>query len=344
MSINLGMLATRFGCELVGDPEYLITGVGTLRNASHSDLSFFSNIFYKNDLINTKAGVVILQPEDKSLCSTNCLLNDNPYLTYALIASEISPPSAIDEVIHDSAVLDDSIEVSKGVHIGPNAVVGENVILMDNVFVGPGVVIGSDCIVKNETKLLANSILYENVQIGERCIIHPGAVLGSDGFGHAKGRNGWVKVPQLGGVRIGNDVEIGSNSTIDSGAIDNTVVDDGVRIDNQVQIGHNVHIGAHSALASSVAVAGSATIGKRCMIAGQVGVVGHINICDDVVVTGATMVSKSINSPGTFSGGFPGMEAATWKKLVARFRRSSYLDKKLKALEKKILDLVSHNE
>ena len=185
------------------------------------------------------------------------------------------------------------------------------------------------------TRILANATLFKNVTIGERCIIHPGAVIGSDGFGNAMGESGWVKVPQVGGVLIGDDVEIGANTTIDRGAIDDTVIGNGVRIDNLVQIAHNVQIGDHTAMAAFSGVSGSTVIGKRCMFAGQSGIVGHISICDDVVVGGATMISKDITTPGFYTGSFPGEPDRSWKRKVARFRRLDELADRVTLLEKR---------
>jgi len=197
-------------------------------------------------------------------------------------------------------------------------------------------VVGPRCNIGEQSRVLANSTLVQDVTIGERCIIHPGAVIGCDGFGNARSTEGWVKVPQLGGVRIGNDVEIGANTTIDRGAIDDTVIEDGVRLDNLIQIAHNVQVGAHTAMAAFSGVSGSTVIGKRCMFAGQAGIVGHITICDDVVIGGATMITKNIVESGFYTGSFPGEKDRDWKRKVARFRRMDELVKRVSDLEKKV--------
>jgi UDP-3-O-[3-hydroxymyristoyl] glucosamine N-acyltransferase len=212
--------------------------------------------------------------------------------------------------------------------------VGENSVIADDVFIVPNCVIGDNCSIGNGTRLVAAVTLVEDVVIGARCIVHPGAVIGCDGFGNAMSESGWVKVPQVGGVRIGDDVEIGANTTVDRGAIEHTVIENGVRLDNLVQIAHNVRIGEHSALAAMTGISGSTVIGKRCMFAGQTGTVGHLTICDDVIITGKSMVSKDISKPGTYSGGFPAEEAGTWKKRIARFRRLDALAERVGAIEK----------
>ena len=204
----------------------------------------------------------------------------------------------------------------------------------DNVYVGPGTVIGPDCRVGNDSRLVANVTLVRDVQLGRRGILHPGVVIGADGFGNAITADGWVKVPQLGGVRIGDDVEIGANTTVDCGAIDDTVIDDGVRIDNLCMIAHNVHIGAHTAVAAMTGISGSTTIGKRCLFAGQAGVVGHITICDDVVVSGKAVVSKDITEPGVYAASFTAEPAREWSRKVARFRRLGQLIERVEKLEK----------
>ena len=333
---SLGRLAAQFGCELIGDPSVAVTRVATLRRASAGDLSFFANTSYRKDLRQTRATAVILRVGDEEDCPSNALISHDPYLTYALIASELYPAPSISEGVHPSAVIADSAEVGSGVQVSANATICDKAELGANVFVGPGVVVGPGCRVGAESHLLTNSVLVQDVDLGARCIIHSGAVIGADGFGNARSQSGWVKVPQLGGVRIGNDVEIGANSTVDRGAIDDTVIEDGVRIDNLVQVGHNVHVGAHTAIASSVAIAGSAVIGQRCMFAGQVGVAGHVRICDDVVVSGATVVSKDIKVPGLYSGSFPGEKDKDWKRKVARFRRIEKFEDRVRVLEKKM--------
>jgi UDP-3-O-[3-hydroxymyristoyl] glucosamine N-acyltransferase len=247
----------------------------------------------------------------------------------------LHPPASPSAGIHSSAVVAGTARISPDAHLAANVVVGENSVVSDGVVIGPNSIIGDNCSVGVGTRLIAKVTLVDDVVIGARCIVHPGAVIGCDGFGNAMSNTGWVKVPQVGGVRIGNDVEIGANTTIDRGAIEHTVIENGVRLDNLVQIAHNVCVGEHSALAAMTGISGSTAIGKRCMFGGQTGTVGHLTICDDVIVTGKSMVTKSISAPGTYSGGFAAEEAGTWKKRMARFKRLDRLAARVAAIEKK---------
>ncbi|MDH3440860.1 MAG: UDP-3-O-(3-hydroxymyristoyl)glucosamine N-acyltransferase [Gammaproteobacteria bacterium] len=331
---TLGELAVQFGCELIGDPEVSVTRVATLSNAGSGDLSFFANKNYRDALLTTRAGVVVARQEDADTCPVPVLVSEDPYLTYAYIAASLHPSPLPDAGIHESATVAASANLAAGVHVSANAFIDGDVDIGENVYVGPGVVIGPGCRVGAESRLLANATLVRDVVLGARCIVHSGAVLGSDGFGNTMSESGWVKVPQVGGVCIGNDVEIGANTTVDRGAIDDTTIEDGVRIDNLVQIGHNVRVGAHTAMAACVAVSGSTSIGKRCMIGGRAGFVGHITICDDVLIGGAAVVSKDITEPGAYSGAFMAEKDRDWKRRVARFRRLGDLAERVTALEK----------
>ncbi len=333
MAISLGELATQFGCELIGDPSVQVSRVATLSGADASSISFLSAPSYRHLLKETRAAAVILRAVDTGMCPVNSLVSDNPYLLYARVAALLHPPAAMSAAVHASAVVARSASISSNAYIGPQVVIGENCFVGNGAIIGPGCVIADDCRVGAGTRLVANVTLGADVHIGTRCIVHPGAVIGSDGFGNAMSNAGWVKVPQVGGVRIGDDVEIGSNTTIDRGAIDHTVIDNGVRLDNLVQIAHNVRIGEHTAMAAMTGISGSTVIGKRCMFAGQTGTVGHVTICDDVIITGKTMITKNIDKPGTYAGGFPAEESGTWKRQVARFRRLDVLESRVSALE-----------
>ena len=334
MARSLGELAAEFGCELIGDPAASVGRVATLASAGDGQLSFLANPHYRDALRATRATAVVLREEDAADCPVAALVASDPYLVYARIAALLHPPPSVTPGIHARAAIAPSARVADSVEVCANATIEDDAVIEDDVYIGPGVVVGPRCVVGPGTRLLANSTLVQDVHVGERAIIHPGAVIGSDGFGNAISAEGWVKVPQVGGVRIGDDVEIGANSTIDRGSAEDTVIENGVRIDNLVQIAHNVRVGAHTAMAALVGVSGSTVIGSRCMLAGQVGVVGHISICDDVVVAGKTMVSKSIAEPGYYSGGFPGEKDAVWKRRVARFRRLDDLAARVGALEK----------
>lgn len=334
MQARLGELAVRFGCELVGDPASSVERVATLANAGPDALSFLANPAFRASLQTTRAGAVILRKEDADRCPVAALITRDPYTVYARIAALLHPPESFAPGIHARAVVADSASVAPTAHIAANAVIGDDSEIGDAVTIGPGCVVGPRCRIGRGSRLHANVTLVEDVRLGERCIVHPGAVIGADGFGNARDDNGWIKVPQLGGVMIGDDVEIGANTTIDRGAIEDTVIENGVRLDNLIQIAHNVHIGEHTAMASLSGVSGSTVIGKRCMFAGQSGIVGHIRICDDVVIGGATMVSKDIREPGFYTGSFPAEKDRDWKRKVARFRRLGELARRVETLEK----------
>ena len=334
MPVTIGELAARFGCELIGDGDPVVDNVAGLHNAGPASLSFLSNPRFREQLASTKAAAVILRPEDADDVPCAALLSDNPYAHYALMAAVIHPEPDYEPGVHESAVVAVTAEISPGAHVGANASVGDNAIIGDKAYIGPGSVVGPGCVVGDETRLIANVTLVRQVTIGLRGILHPGVVIGADGFGNAMTPDGWVKVPQVGGVRIGDDVEIGANTTIDCGAIEDTVIEDGVRIDNLCMIAHNVHVGAHTAMAAMTGISGSTTIGKRCMFAGQSGVVGHIRICDDVVVGGKAVISKDISEPGVYAGSFMAEPAREWSRKVARFRRLGQLIERVGKLEK----------
>ncbi len=335
MPTSLGELATEFGCDLIGDPDTRIDRVATLANASPQSIGFLANPAYRNQLQTTKAAAVVLAEPDAENCPVAALISVDPYATYARIAGVLHPPATHSPGIHPSAEINASASVSDSAHVSANVVIGEDCSIGENVYIAAGCVVGSRCAIGKDTQLLANATLVKNVRIGERSVVHPGAIVGSDGFGHARDDAGWIKIPQVGGVVIGNDVEIGANTAIDCGAIDDTVIEDGVRLDNLIQIGHNVRIGAHTAMIGPTAIAGSATIGKRCMISGLVGVVGHVTVCDDVVITPQVLITKDIDEPGVYSATFGAQKDRDWKRMVARFRRLDTLEKRVAELESK---------
>lgn len=335
MPISLGELAKRFDCELIGDPGVCVESVGSLSNAGPADLSFLAGSAFKKQLSSTKAAAVILRADDADDAPTAAIINDNPYACYARMAAFIFPRPEYEPGIHASAFVAPSARVADSAYIGPNAVVEDNTVIGADSYVGPGAVVGPDCVLGDDCRVLANATLVRKVVTGDRCIFHSGSVIGSDGFGNAMTPEGWVKVPQVGGVRIGNDVEIGASTSIDCGAIEDTVIENGVRIDNQIQIGHNVHVGEHTAIAGAAVVAGSARIGKRCLIAGHAGIDGHIEICDDVTIFGKAMVTKTISKPGAYASNFPAEDARTWNRRVASFRRLDKLLGRVSKLEKR---------
>ena len=333
-SMTLGQLAARFGLAVQGDPDTVIDRVATLQRAGQGAISFLANSKYTADLKTTAASAVILEPAATRYWSAAALLTDNPYAAYARIASFLHPAPSVGAGVHPSAVIDASARIAPSAHVGPFAVVGAGAQLGQRVVVGAGCVVGAGVSIGADSQLMARVTIYHSVILGERCVVHSGAVIGADGFGIAKDTDGWVKVPQLGSVIIGNDVEIGANTTIDRGAVDDTVIEDDVKLDNQIQIGHNVRIGAHTAMAACVGVSGSTTIGRHCLIAGAVGIVGHLKIADHVVVLGQSMVSRSLTEAGVYASGVPVSEAGDWRRTVARLRHLDDLFDRVRDLER----------
>lgn len=333
MPISLGELAISVGCELVGDPNTLVSDVASLTSATPESLSFLSSSSYNSQLSSTKAAAVVLRLADAATCPVAAFISENPYATYARMAALVCPEPGFEPGVHVTATISESAKIADSACIAASAVIGDRSTVGANTYIGPGTVVGTDCVIGDNCRLVANVTIVKNTSIGARGVIHPGVVIGADGFGNAMTSEGWVKVPQVGGVRIGDDVEIGANTTIDCGAIGDTVLDNGVRIDNLCMIAHNVRVGEHTAMAGMTGIAGSTTIGKRCMFAGKTGTVGHINICDDVVVAAQTFLSKDVTEPGTYAASFPADKARSWAKQLARFRRLGNLIERVKRLE-----------
>lgn len=335
MPVRLGDLAEQFGCELIGDPAVSIETVATLANAGPGALSFITSDRYLEHLPATRAGAVVMRADHAQMAPCAVLVDDNPYAMYARMAAVVCPPPSYKPGIHESAVVASTATVAASAHVAANAVIEQGSAVGENSYIGPGVVIGPGCTIGDNSRVLANVTLVREVTSGDRCIFHPGAVIGSDGFGNAMTPEGWIKVPQVGGVKIGSDVEIGAGAAIDCGAIGPTVIGDGARIDNLVHVAHNCRIGDHTAIAAQVGMAGSTKIGKRCSFAGQVGIAGHLEICDDVTVLGKCVVSKSIRKPGVYAGALPSDEHKAWNRRVASFRRLDKLQARVRELEKK---------
>lgn len=312
---TLGELAERLQLVLSGQEDIVISGIGALQSAKKGQITFLENPGYRKYLPDTQASAVILSEENRSLSKIPVLISKNPYLTYARIAQLFDTRSLPEIGIHPTAVIGKNCEVHPTARIGAHCVVG------------------NFCKIGAETCLWPNVTVYEGTIIGERVIVHSGAVLGSDGFGNARDGARWVKVPQLGNLVIGNDVEIGANTTIDRGAVEDTVIEDGVRLDNQIQVAHNVRIGAHTAIAAGVGIAGSTKIGKNCLIGGNSGIGGHIEICDGTIVTGMTGVSKSLTERGIYSSATIAQKNSDWRKMTVRLRHLDELFERVACLE-----------
>jgi UDP-3-O-[3-hydroxymyristoyl] glucosamine N-acyltransferase len=334
MSVSLGELAVRFGCELRGDPDARVDSIASLAAAHAGAVSFLANPKLRPVLEQTRATVVVLDKRSADACPVAALVAVNPHATFARIAATLYPRPIAPPGIHPSALVAPDANVDPTAHVGAFAIVGPKVVVGARAFVGPHSIIEEGVEVSEDVRLVARVTLCHHVKVGARCVLQPGAVIGADGFGFANDSGRWLAVPQVGSVILGPDVEVGCNTTIDRGAIGDTVLEEGVKLDNQIQIGHNCLIGAHTAMAACVGLSGSVTVGKRCMIGGMAGIVGHLSICDDVAVTGLSMVSRSITRPGVYSGGIPAEEARTWRRIVGRLKRIDSMASRISALER----------
>jgi len=336
---KLGDLAQYIGAELIGDANCTIERVATLGNARSGDITFITNARFKNLLPVTNASAVIISDQYRSLLKTNGIVVSDPYVAYAKIATLLHASVTSRQGIHASSSVGSGCKIATTAWVGPNCVIDSGVTLGEHTYIGPGTVIEKDAAIGDACYVVANVTICHGVVMGDRVILHPGVVVGSDGFGLANENGEWVKIPQVGTVRIGNDVEIGANTTIDRGTIDDTVIGDGVKIDNLVQVAHNVQIGAHTAIAGCAGIAGSAKIGSYCQLGGGVGVVGHLEIADHVQVTGMSKVSSSITEPGVYASGTPLQPFQKWQRNAVRVKQLDDMARRLKALEEKINQL-----
>lgn len=341
MQKTLQELALLLGATLRGDPHCVITGLAPIEKAKKADLSFLINKQYRKYLQTTAASAVIIAAEDLSFCpeTVHALISDNPKLSLVKVATLFEKTSSLPAGIHPTAVIGADCQIAKSASIGPNCVIGNRVIIHDGVVLGPACVVGDDCHIGKQTTFKARVTLYHQIRVGERCLIHTGAVIGSDGFGFANHAGAWIKMPHLGGVSIGDQVEIGANTTIDRGFLEDTTLGNNVIIDNLVQIGHNVTIGAHTAIAGCVGIAGSTSIGASCMIGGGSCIAGHLEITDRVLITATSGVNHSIHTPGIYSSGLPAKPNAQWRRNVARFNHLDEMAKRLRNLEKQVTEV-----
>lgn len=337
--IPLGELIDLFGGELdAGRRALPIRRLATLTSAGPGDLSFLSGARHRAHAASTAASAVIVAPALAQALpdSVAAVVVADPYAHFARIArwfaQRLEPVPAAG--VSPGAQVHPRASVGRDVSLGPFCVVEAGAVIGDGAIVGAHCHVGADAFVGEGTRLHPNVVVYHDCRIGSRCIVHSGTVIGSDGFGYAPENGRWAKIPQLGAVVIGDDVEIGSNCSIDRGALDDTVIGDGCKLDNLIQIGHNVVIGEHSALAGCVGVAGSARIGRRCMIGGSAGILGHLEICDDVTISAMSLVTRSIRSAGFYSGVFPLMDNADWEKAAATLRRLPGLRDRIRRLER----------
>jgi UDP-3-O-[3-hydroxymyristoyl] glucosamine N-acyltransferase len=332
--ITLRELAERCGADLAGDGELMIYRVATLEDADPKSISFLSNARYRTQLASTRAGAVIVAPRDADATPLPKLLSNNPYAVYARVATIFHPPAAGVAGVHPTAIIAATAKVAASATIGPNVVVGHRASVGERARIHTGCVVGDDCSVGDDVTLYPRVVLYANSVLGPRTIVHSGAVIGADGFGMAEQDGRWLKVPQVGRVLIGADVEIGANTTIDRGALGDTVVEDDVKLDNQIQIGHNCRIGAHTAIAGCTGIAGSTTIGRNCKIGGAARIIGHLDIADGTTISASTGVFESIRTPGVYTSAFPALPHREWQYVASVLRRLRSFANRVRALER----------
>lgn len=333
--LTLAEIAAELEAELQGDGTLAIRRLATLEEADAHSLTFLANPAYRKHLAVTQAGAVILRAEDAEAFAGNRLIHTDPYLAFARLTALFDRAPRPDGDVHPSAVIAANAVLGAGVSIGPNVVIGEGVNVGAHTVIGANTVVDAQCSLGEHCQLAANVTLYHDVRLGDRVIVHSGAVLGADGFGFANERGQWVKIHQLGGVVVGDDCEIGACTTIDRGALSDTVLGRGVKLDNHCQIAHNVRIGDHTAMAAFVGISGSTVIGRHCIFAGRAGTVGHVTICDNVVVTAASVVTKSLHQPGSYSSGVPLAKTEDWRKNAVRFNQLDRLADRVRKLESK---------
>jgi UDP-3-O-[3-hydroxymyristoyl] glucosamine N-acyltransferase len=323
VALTLAEIVQALGGNLHGNPRQSISRLSTLESASASELAFLAQAKYQSQLSTTRAGCVIVSPQVPLALRASLksrIETDDPYLYFARLTQlwKQIHSSKEEPLRHPTAYIHDQAQVDPTARIGPFCVVEKGAKVGANTWLKSHVTVGEHCVV------------------GDRCILHAGVSIGADGFGFAPHQGQWIKIEQLGAVRIGNDVEIGANSCVDRGALEDTVIEDGVKIDNLVQIGHNVHIGANSALAGCAGVAGSARIGQGCTVGGGAVVLGHLSLADGVHISAASVVMRSIAKPGQYSGVFPIDDNASWEKNAATLRQLHQLRDRIRALEQSL--------
>ncbi|USD65916.1 UDP-3-O-(3-hydroxymyristoyl)glucosamine N-acyltransferase [Vibrio sp. SCSIO 43136] len=337
-TLTLAQVAEIAEGTLVGDGEVTISCFAAMDKATAGQLTFLSNPKYRKQLPECQASAVLVKESEQALCPHNAIVVADPYVAYAKIAQVLDTTPAPAKDIAPSAVIAPDATLGQNVSVGANAVIESGVTLADDVVIGAGCFVGKNASIGKATRLWSNVSVYHDVEIGERCLVQANAVIGSDGFGNANEQGEWIKIPQVGSVRVGNRVEIGACTTIDRGTLDDTVIEDNVVLDNQLQIAHNVHIGYGTAIAGATIIAGSTNIGKYVVIGGGAVINGHTNVADGAMITGMTMVMRDITEKGVYSSGVPAQPNKEWRKMVPRVQRISDMERRLKACEKKLSD------
>jgi UDP-3-O-[3-hydroxymyristoyl] glucosamine N-acyltransferase len=339
VSYSLSDIAAKLGGRVLGDGGVHVSQIATLEHARPDQISFLTNSKYRSQLDTTKAGAVILSEADQDATGLPRIISDNPYAYFARVSALLNPGPEIKPGIRPGAVIGAGAKIAETASIAATAVIGAGAVIGDFSVIGEGCCIGENTAIGSHARLYPRVVIYHDCVIGDNLIAHSGVVIGSDGFGIAMDQGRWIKIPQIGRVVIGNDVEIGANTTIDRGALDDTVIEDGVKLDNLIQVAHNVRIGAHTAIAGCAGIAGSTTIGRHCMIGGGVGISGHLQIGDHVEIAGFTLIARSIREPGSYSSAIPGIRTEDWRRNAVQLRHLDDLVKRVKALEKELESL-----
>ena len=341
VSYRLSEIAEQLGGRVMGDAAVRVTRIATLEAAQPDQISFLTNSKYRAQLATTRAGAVIVAPADADATGLPRIVTDNPYAYFARVSAMLNPLPETIPGVHPSAVIGAGAKIDATASIAATAVIGEGATIGAHSVIGEGCSIGANVIIGSYARLYPRVVVYHDCVIGDNLIAHSGAVIGADGFGIAMDEGRWVKIPQIGRVVIGNDVEIGANTTIDRGALDDTVIEDDVKLDNQIQVAHNVRIGAHTAIAGCVGIAGSATIGKYCRIGGSAGILGHLHIADHVEIAAFSLIGKSIREAGSYAAIFPFSKAEDWRKNAVHLRHLDDMAKRIKALEQELESIRS---
>ena len=336
ISYRLADIAAQLGGRVLGNGEASVAQVATLENAQSSHISFLANSKYRVQLANTCAGAVILGEADAQATDLPRIVSDNPYAYFAKVSALLNPLPEARPGVHSAAVIGAGAQIDATASIAAMAVIGEGATIGAHSVIGEGCCIGANTVIGSRARLYPGVVIYHDCIIGDNLIAHSGAVIGSDGFGIAMDEGRWIKIPQIGRVVIGNDVEIGANTTIDRGALDDTVIEDGVKLDNQIQVAHNVRIGAHTAIAGCAGIAGSAVIGRYCLIGGGARILGHLQLADHVEIAAHTLVGKSIREAGSYAAIFPFSRTEDWRRNVVHLRHLDDLVKRVKTLEQEL--------
>ncbi len=333
---SLDELVARLGGHVLGDGGTRVTQIATLEAATLTQISFLTNSKYRAQLAKSNAGALILSETDADATSKPRIISDNPYAYFAKVSALLNPLPQAPIGIHPAAIVAASAQIDATASIAATAVIGAGAVIGAHSVIGEGCVIGENVVIGSHARLYPRVVVYHHCVIGARLIAHSGVVIGADGFGFAVEGDHWLKIPQIGRVVIGDDVEIGANTTIDRGALADTIIEDDVKLDNQIQIAHNVRIGAHTAIAGCVGIAGSAVIGKYCRIGGSAGILGHLQIADHVEIASFSLIGKSIREAGSYAAIYPFAKAEDWRKNAVHLRHLDSLVDRLKALEKQV--------